>query len=319
MHVIGADGTPVKPHKVHRIPIHNGQRHDVLVDTNKGKNGDSFLLRSTMMTSCFAFVDPLLDPVANLTLQYKLPGSNVRSKPPVPHDWKHKMGGQCQDLKDSELIPAIDTSVSANHNPLSLGIFNSQFGNLQLANGTTLGRFFFDNITQTNYVNKPYLEVTHAGQRINSSTIASLLIPDEIWVADFIINNQDNFLDHPFHLHGTDMHIIARGQGNMTQAQWFALNQNGQPQGVNATGLNLVNPLRRDTITVTRSSYVVVRINADLPGTWPMHCHIAMHLAEGLMAVVAIHPKKIQELPFSQEVLDLCPVSGAALNEIEPA
>lgn len=314
MYVVAADGTPVKKHKVHRIPIHNGQRHDVIVHTNKGRDGDSFLLRSTMMTSCFSFVDPLLDPVANLTLQYHKPGSRVRPRPPIPRDWRDALGSQCQDLNDSELVPAVDTSVPANHNLASLGIFNSQFGNLQLANGTTLGRFFIDNITQTNYVNRPYLEVTHAGQQINSSTIASLVIPDDIWVADFIINNQDTFLDHPFHLHGTDMHVVARGSGNMTQSQWVQLNRNGR-----AAGLNLRNPLRRDTITVTRSSYVVVRIIADLPGVWPMHCHIAMHVAEGLMAAVAIHPRKVQQMPFSQEVLDLCPTSPAALNVVEPA
>ena len=71
LQVIAADGTPVLPHTVHRIPIQNGQRHDVLVQTNVGKNGDSFLLRSSMSTACFAFVDQLLNPVANLTLQYK--------------------------------------------------------------------------------------------------------------------------------------------------------------------------------------------------------------------------------------------------------
>ncbi|SPO32092.1 related to FET5 - multicopper oxidase [Ustilago trichophora] len=312
MHVIYADGTPVKPHKVHRIPIHNGQRHEVLVQTNVGKDGDSFLLRSTMMTACFAFVDPLLDPVANLTLQYKAKGSKVKSRAPIPHDWKDKMGTLCQDLKDSDLIPAIDTSVPPNHNLRSLGIFNSQFGNLQLANGTTLGRFFIDNTTFVNYVNKPYLELAHRGIPINSSTIASLLVTDDIWVADIIINNEDTFLDHPFHLHGTDMHIIARGKGNITQTEWIQINKNG-------VGLNIKNPLRRDTITVERASWIIVRIITDLPGVWPFHCHIAMHLAQGLMAAVAIHPKKLQQLPFSQEVLDLCPTSGPALDIILPA
>ena len=159
MHVIAADGTPVKPHKVHRIPIHNGQRHDVLVQTNVGRDGDSFLLRSAMMTLCFAFKDPLLDPVANLTLQYRDPLSHVKPRAPIPHDWKDALGSQCQDLNDTDLIPAVDTSVPPNHNARTLGIFNSQFGNLVLSNGTTLGRFFIDNVTHTNYVNRPYLEL----------------------------------------------------------------------------------------------------------------------------------------------------------------
>lgn len=311
LHVIAADGTPVLPHKVHRIPIHNGQRHDVIVHTNVGKSGDSFLLRSTMTTKCFAFVDPLLNPVANLTLQYKKHGHFGRQKAPVPHDWSDNIT-PCVDLDDSLLVPAMDTSVPVNINPNSLGIFNSQFGNLKLANGTTLGRFFIENVTQTNYINKPYLQMAHHGQPINASTIASLLVPDDVWVADIIINNEDTFLDHPFHLHGTDMHIIKHGSGRIDQAQWLALNR--QPGA-----LTLKNPLRRDTITVGRSSYVIIRIIPDLPGVWPLHCHISMHVAEGLMAAVAIHPHKIQQLPWSQDVLNLCPTGGPALNQIEPA
>ncbi|PWZ01753.1 hypothetical protein BCV70DRAFT_157850 [Testicularia cyperi] len=310
--VIAADGTPVKQHSVHRIPLHNGQRHDAIVHFDQGHTGDSFLLRSSMMTACFAFVDPLLDPVANLTIQYTKPGQTVPQKAPVPNDWKDAMGTECLDLDDSVLVPAVDTSVPVNQEKDSLGIFTSQFGNLALSNGSTLGRFFVDSKTHINYINKPYLEVIHAGGQINDSTVASLLVPDDLWVADIVFNNNDSFLDHPFHLHATDMHVIGRGQGILTQDMWTQMNANGQ-------GLNLKNPLRRDTIVVPRSSWALVRIYADLPGVWAVHCHIAMHVAEGLMAAVGIHPKKIQSLQFSQEVLDQCQVSFDDLDDIEPA
>ena len=35
--VIGADGTAVRPHEVHRIPSHNGQRYDAILTTDQGR------------------------------------------------------------------------------------------------------------------------------------------------------------------------------------------------------------------------------------------------------------------------------------------
>ena len=42
---------------------------------------------------------------------------------------------------------------------------------------------------------------------------------------------------------------------------------------------NPTNPLRRDTQLVQPGGHLVVQYEADNPGVWPFHCHIAWHLS----------------------------------------
>lgn len=71
---------------------------------------------------------------------------------------------------------------------------------------------------------------------------------------------------HPFHLHGHHFWVLGSGSGffnplNATQA----------------SSLNLVNPILRDTATLPVNGYLVIRFVANNPGLWPMHCHIIWH------------------------------------------
>jgi hypothetical protein len=45
---------------------------------------------------------------------------------------------------------------------------------------------------------------------------------------------------------------------------------------------NPSNPLRRDTQVVGPSSTIVLQIEANNAGVWPIHCHIAWHVSAGL-------------------------------------
>lgn len=52
--------------------------------------------------------------------------------------------------------------------------------------------------------------------------------------------------------------------------------------------MNAHNPQRRDVqllpdaVSATEPGYVVLQIDADNPGVWPFHCHIAWHVSGGL-------------------------------------
>ena len=59
-----------------------------------------------------------------------------------------------------------------------------------------------------------------------------------------------------------DMYIVYEGRGNPTDEQ------------VDKLPLNLVNPLRRDTVTLDAQHFAVVRFRADIPGVWFLHCHV---------------------------------------------
>jgi len=70
--------------------------------------------------------------------------------------------------------------------------------------------------------------------------------------------------DHPMHLHGHSFRVLSR---------------NGKPE-----------PHRpwRDTVLLRPEDKVEVAFVADNPGKWMFHCHIADHMAAGMMAAVAV-------------------------------
>ncbi|XP_062608275.1 uncharacterized protein LOC134270113 [Saccostrea cucullata] len=110
---------------------------------------------------------------------------------------------------------------------------------------------------------------------------------------------------HPVHMHGHSFYVLKMGYPdyNQTTGQFIADNadincRGGVPANKsfcneatwsdqswlngNVPGLELQNPPRKDTIIVPSGGYVVVRIKADNPGLWIMHCHIELHSSDGM-------------------------------------
>jgi hypothetical protein len=48
---------------------------------------------------------------------------------------------------------------------------------------------------------------------------------------------------------------------------------------------------RTDVVELLPASMKVADMNADNPGAWLFHCHVADHMAEGMFARVTVHPK----------------------------
>ena len=65
------------------------------------------------------------------------------------------------------------------------------------------------------------------------------------------------------HLHGHNMYILHEGDGF-----W---------DGKSIT--NPQNPQRRDVQMLRPGGHIVAQYDADNPGVWPFHCHIAWHLS----------------------------------------
>ncbi|KAH9907554.1 Cupredoxin [Xylariomycetidae sp. FL2044] len=57
--------------------------------------------------------------------------------------------------------------------------------------------------------------------------------------------------------------------------------------------VNPDNPQRRDVQMLLPNSYIVLQWNQDNPGIWPLHCHIAWHLAAGYNWMVLERPDDI--------------------------
>ena len=84
-----------------------------------------------------------------------------------------------------------------------------------------------------------------------------------------IFNDNKSFhpMQHPIHLHGQRMLVVARDGVRTTDFVW------------------------KDTILIPVGSTVDLLVDASNPGAWMMHCHIAEHLGAGMMAVMHVDNK----------------------------
>ncbi|CAC5370612.1 unnamed protein product [Mytilus coruscus] len=111
-------------------------------------------------------------------------------------------------------------------------------------------------------------------------------------------------ISHPIHMHGHTFEVLKMVFPKITHDGTFVFTNdikcsetlsNTQSQCNNAKwrstswinyknipGINLNDPVRKDTIVVPYGGYVIIRIDARNPGVWFMHCHIDHHLITGM-------------------------------------
>ncbi|UZJ55563.1 hypothetical protein CBS101457_004883 [Exobasidium rhododendri] len=301
LNVTGADGTAVLGPSLERVPIHNGQRYDFIVDFRAAYIGQSFWLRGEINGNCFFKMDSTLNTMTRLGIYI---GYNFGILP-TTHDWNTTLPTTCYDIPDADLIPAITSTAPLGLTVANVREYNSALGVLTV-NGASYDRYFFNDTTYTSYVYQPYLSTIHNGSSIPSSNIAWTQAADDEWAIDIIINNGDQWVAHPYHLHGADFYIVARGSGALTKAKWASV------------AFNTTNPLRRDTIVIPEQSFAVLRIFSDIPGVWPLHCHIAWHLNSGFMAALLVHPNAVKAADIfpaaAQAMCNAGLANGASIN-----
>lgn len=87
-----------------------------------------------------------------------------------------------------------------------------------------------------------------------------------------IVLQDTNFLNpenHPIHVHGHNFFIVGRGFGNFDAAK-------------DPIGYNLEDPPERNTVAVPMGGWAAIRLIADNPGVWFIHCHLEEHTSWGL-------------------------------------
>lgn len=99
---------------------------------------------------------------------------------------------------------------------------------------------------------------------------------------------------HPFHLHGHNFYVLNVGP----------LGSRPGGGGVwDGSVVNSQNPMRRDTQIIGAFSYAAIQFEADNPGVWPFHCHVAWHLSGGLAMNVVSMADQIPAIPSGQKEL----------------
>lgn len=125
---------------------------------------------------------------------------------------------------------------------------------------------------------------------------------------------------HPVHMHGHSFYVLKMGYAeyNETTGKFIAQNPDIDCRGgvpveksfcntatwANQTWLNgnvpdleLQNPPRKDTLIIPSGGYAVIRIRADNPGLWIMHCHIELHAADGMAMLLNESFDKLPKTP----------------------
>jgi hypothetical protein len=76
---------------------------------------------------------------------------------------------------------------------------------------------------------------------------------------------------------------------------------------------NPSNPARRDVQILGKASaatgepaYTVIQFEADNPGVWPLHCHVAWHVSAGLYVNILEKPAELKKLKIPSSIADTC-------------
>ncbi|XP_054289587.1 uncharacterized protein LOC129004903 isoform X2 [Macrosteles quadrilineatus] len=92
-------------------------------------------------------------------------------------------------------------------------------------------------------------------------------------------------LFHPFHIHGTDYYVIE--EGKLPDTYYTPESQAFVRRKMSENRYNLKPNLpMKDTVSVQYQGYSIMRILADNPGMWFIHCHFAYHQETGMAVVL---------------------------------
>ncbi|KAI9650066.1 Laccase-1 [Ciborinia camelliae] len=244
--VIANDFVPIVPYNATSILVSIGQRYDIIVTANAAVG--NYWIRAGWQTSCSQNAN-----AAGITGILRYVGSSTTADPTTTTTVKTSTS--CSDEPLASLVPWVPlNAVASSIIPITLT--------------TSGGDWFFNGSSLLlNWTDPTLLTILNSGNiwptDYNVIPIASSTA-NQGWAVLAI--SGPNGPSHPMHLHGHDFWTLAQGNGAYTSA----------------TALNLVNPPRRDVMTLPSGGHLVMAFQIDNPGSWLMHCHIAWHASEGL-------------------------------------
>ncbi|CZT00095.1 related to laccase precursor [Rhynchosporium agropyri] len=289
--IISTDFVRIKPYTVKTLTVGIGQRFDVIVKGLRNTT-DAYTMRSTLASCSDAY-----QPNATAIVYYSHKNLVSNSKP-----WPEleQSLGYCGNDDIALSVPwyPMKSFEPSTTDTMLFDVARNASGNyLWVVNNSAF---------RGNY-NLPVLLLSNQG---NNSYPYS---PD--WnVYDYgknasirLILRNPGFAVHPMHLHGHNFQIVAAGPG-----EWDG-----------HTIVNPDNPIRRDTVLIPAASYAVIQFEADNPGTWPFHCHIAGHVAGGLYVNIFERTDEIAKIHIPAIIEQTCrdyeawQAAGNVVNQVD--
>ncbi|PBK70630.1 Fet3 protein [Armillaria solidipes] len=292
MRIIEVDGTDIEESPADLLSITVAQRYSVLVTARNDTNVSNWAIHANMDVTMFDTVPDSLNP--NVT-------SSITYSPSVSLTDLGFLDAYA-DLNDTALVPVEVIAAPTANKTIDLEVIFDT-----MDDGTN--RAMFNQITYTSPLVPAMLSALSLG---DNATVESAYTPlsfvvDYGDVVDITIKNGDAG-KHPFHLHGHKPMIVGRSEDYTSDDPLL------NPPIVEGQA----NPMRRDTVHVPSMSSITLRVVADNPGTWFLHCHIEWHLQAGLAMTLIEAPLVAQQRnTVPQAIYDNCkalntPFSGNA-------
>ncbi|KAH9053032.1 ferroxidase [Lactarius vividus] len=267
MRIIEVDGTDVEESAIDLLSITVAQRYSVLV-TARNDTSLNWAIHANMDTDMFKF-DTVLQPNAISSISYNLSAPFYFSE----------FVGVYHDVNDTALVPVVVEPMLPADRTIELEItFNT------MDDGTN--RAMFNQITYNPPLVPTALSVLTLGPNATDSTAygTTSFVLDHLSAVQVILKNGDSG-KHPFHLHGHKVQIVNRAN------DYTSSNSTLNPPIMEGQ----VNPIRRDTVEVPPGGSVTLRVMADNPGAWLLHCYIEWHLEAGLAVTFIEAPLVMQQ------------------------
>lgn len=293
MYVIAVDGVYINPILVEQLVLPVGSRFTVLVETQEGEPGAVYGIRFT------AYGTPQIIEGIGLLIygSPKLTSSKEMARYQAQTEFD---GHQFQDL-DGKLLeenarsiaPRLTVPFAADDRLQKKGAADHTFRFYLHRTGVVEFTMFKDGARIPGHLDmqEPILHRHAKGTLGNKTEPYWVTGVDYNSTVDFIIENH-RFMPHPFHLHGHHLHQIS-----FSNTEPFPYESVEEALENNYKNLDMETAPRFDVAWVPPGGHVVVRMTADNPGMWLMHCHNLGHLMAGMGAILFEATNKIPELP----------------------
>lgn len=357
--VTEVDGVTVEPVADSAVLVGPGQRYSVILATNRSEPSATphlYWLRARMLNHCFA--ENVLPekgvPAAQAVIRYASTSTTSsssssssakasqgvawsrlmrkKSPPPVSYPTTQADSGKftvvCKDLAPGTYVPRpAKPAPEVADRSLHVRV-NLEIGNWRLERG------FLNASTLRPRLGRPSLHRVVDGlgsgnasfsdvQGVNTAAFDArhelTVSTRAIETIDVVLQNFDEG-NHPFHLHGTQMFVLAAGHGYFPGYQALGLQPEGRGLLDPANNSVVANPTRRDVVTVEGFGWTLLRFVADNPGLWLFHCHMIWHAEAGMGMQFAVRTDVMRDwvarLPEQDRAMCRRPVaeleSGAA-------
>jgi len=310
LRVMANDFVPVEPYDTDVVTLGISQRTDIVVKAN-GDPAQSYWMRSTI--TCSNADQPEARAIIHYdnTSTYSLPHTTAQSYGNVGcanDELTKTVPSYSIAIKEPETTKTVTMTVAQNETGSWLWYLNdsSYFGDtskpmLLLAEE---GKDSFSD---------PKLNVYNMGSNSSFRFVGKLKTFPSLHVQSINLAtvNNESPIWHPMHLHGHNMFILVRNSFVLPVSRelWDILLMCSKAEGDGTWDGHVVrpsNPQRRDAQQVRPHGYMVWQVNADNPGAWPFHCHIAWHLSSGMAIDVLERPDDIHKLPIPEERYEQC-------------